>query len=131
VSLTGDARNVIDDSSEVSVLDHSASQHISQFMSNARKRSLTEICHTELRVPPLKSYQFDHEQVSLQSGVINSSRGLSEYATINSMVSHKIIVAHQKLLDTNPGKVLIKRFYRRIFLCKQTFLGHNIIVYIV
>jgi hypothetical protein len=112
VSLTGDARNVIEDTSEISVLDHSGSRHVSQFMSNSRKRSSTEICDMELSAPPLKSYRFDHEQVSLQSGVINSSRGLSEYATINSTVSHEINVHHQRLLDTNPGKVLIKLFYR-------------------
>jgi hypothetical protein len=64
VSLPGDARNVIDDTSEISVLDHSASRHVSQFMSNARKRSSTEKCETELSAPPLKSYLFDHEQVS-------------------------------------------------------------------
>jgi hypothetical protein len=111
VSLTGDARNVIDDTSEVSVLDHSGGRHVSQFMSYSRKRSSTEICDTELSDPPLKSYRFNHEEVSLQSGVINSSRRLSEYATINSTVSREINVAHQRLVDTNPGKVLIKLSY--------------------
>jgi hypothetical protein len=99
VSVSGDVNHAINQAH----YDTDGSAYIvsSESSNGTRKRSVTDLSDIESSVA-VKSRVM--RGASTETGLIHSCKGLKEYIELNGSVPHEIELAHQSMMEANPGK---------------------------